>query len=58
MIFRTLFFVIPASEPESHGIGSFQDSGTPDRRFRENDLFISGIDAPVPRVDAPTGVLL
>ncbi len=53
MIFRTLFFVIPASEPESYDSDSFQDS-----RFRGNDVFISGIDAPVLRVDAPTGVLL
>jgi hypothetical protein len=66
MIFRTLFFVIPtsglpvipAAESESHDCDSFQDSGTPDRRFRGNDVFISGNDAPVPRVDAFTGLLL
>jgi hypothetical protein len=58
MIFRILFFVIPASEPESHDSDSFQDSGTPDRRFRGNDVLISGIDAPVLRLDASTGVLL
>ncbi len=64
MIIRILFPVIPAlpvipaPEAESHDSDSFQDSGTPDRRFRGNDVFISGFDAPVLRVDAPTGVLL
>ena len=45
--------VIPAVEPESDDSDSLQDS-----RFRGNDVFSSGIDAPVLRVDAPTGALL